>query len=218
MLSSLHVIVENIVKADNEKDSVDEMDIDGKLCSDDNKMILIREEPITYNYYHNDIWFVISKFICPEDVSCFARICKQTEYICTTATFWNNLYKRHYRDMDKMPDRLKPEYMLRLGGLRACVIRSLYFTYEPFLKRLPLLVQQDSCILEKRECVASWAIEIKDNWHFCYKLKQKLRPGSRAAISEQIKMKNSFLEVYQDIYQNTEENCKILVVITFEFI
>lgn len=43
--------------------------------------------------YPLDIWFIISEYIEPEAVGKFARICKSSYYVTTTAKFWFYLYK-----------------------------------------------------------------------------------------------------------------------------
>lgn len=165
-----------------------------------------------YTVHHIDIWFLISEHILPEDVGRFSQICLDTAYVCQTAKFWNHLYKRHYKPEVNMPVRLQPECMVRVGGLRTCTIRSLFYGYPLFVDRLAAFEQQDIFALVKRECVAAWVVQVKDSWHFCFKLKQKIVPGTRIAESEKIRHLNKFHKIFKDIYQNTEESCKILVV------
>lgn len=165
-----------------------------------------------YAQYAIDIWFLISKHIQPEDVCRFALICRQTAGICTSSSFWLNLYKKYYRDIDGLPTRLQPECMVRFGGLRACVIQTLFYTYKPFVDRLKVSLSQDFHCVVKRECVGNWTYRIKDHWLFCYKLKQKIADNSRLGRAERIRKSQKFLDIQRDIYQNSEEGCKILVV------
>lgn len=43
---------------------------------------------------------------------------------------------RHYNRSASLPIRLQPESMEKMHCLRACVIRSLYHTYRPFVSRI----------------------------------------------------------------------------------
>lgn len=167
-----------------------------------------------YAEYPIDIWHLIGRFVRPEDVCRFALICRQTAYVASTSSFWLNLYKSNYRAAEvlDLPVRLQPDCMVRIGGLRACVIRSLFYIYRPFIERLPTLAGQDFHLLTKRECITSWCKQIKDNWVFCYKLRQKFAIGSRQEISERLRKSKRFIEFHNDPYQNSEEGCKILVV------
>lgn len=165
-----------------------------------------------YAVYPIDIWILISKHIQPEDVCRFALICRQTAAICASASFWSHLYNSNYRLVDNLPVRLQPECMVRFGGLRACVIRSLHYTYRPFVDKLKEAATQDFHCVEKRECVGQWTFPIKDQWIFCYKLKQKLLANSRLSEADRIRRSAKLLAIHSDIYQNTEEGCKILVV------
>jgi hypothetical protein len=45
--------------------------------------------------YPLDIWFLISEYILPEDVSTFSRICKSALHVVGTAKFWFHLYRRY---------------------------------------------------------------------------------------------------------------------------
>jgi hypothetical protein len=45
--------------------------------------------------YPLDIWFLISEYILPENVSTFARICKSASHVVSTAKFWFHLYRRY---------------------------------------------------------------------------------------------------------------------------
>lgn len=165
-----------------------------------------------YAVYPIDVWLLISKHIQPENVCRFALICRQTAAICSSSSFWSHLYKTYYIPVADLPTRLQPECMVRFGGLRSCVIQSLHYMYQPFVDRLREATAQDFHCVEKRECVGSWTYRIKDHWLFCYKLKQKVLANSRLSDAERIRRSKRLLDIHSDIYQNTEEGCKILVV------
>lgn len=168
------------------------------------------EEDHVFSNYPVDIWFLISQHIQPEDVGRFSLICRTTASICASPGFWFTLYKRHYKNTyDRIvPVRLQPDCMVRLHGLRACAIRSLFFTYKPFVDRLPALVQQDFHNLKSFWIVSSWVATDKNDWTFCY----KLRAGMVAPADDAEGSGGSSLNNFRDIHYNPEKGCKVLVV------
>lgn len=167
-----------------------------------------------YNIFPNDIWFLISEYIRPEDVMRFALICKQTYAITTTLKFWKNLYRRCYRTNVELPVRLQLDCMARPRGTRACAIRSLFFTYPPFVEQERLQSQQDFHSLIRHRVVQFWFQQVSvDKFQYFFKLKRKLMPGSRSYESEQLQRKNGrSLKALRDVYCNSEESCKLLMV------
>lgn len=163
-----------------------------------------------YTVHPIDIWFLIAEHIEAADVGRFAAICSQTAYVCQTAKFWNDLYRRYYIESPVIPERLRPDCMTRRDGLRACVIRSLFYVYRPFVRRLKTCEEQDFFALVKRECLVAWVTQEKECWHFCFKLKRSIESSSRMANAQPVHFK--FGKAFTDIYHNPEESCKILVV------
>ncbi|KAJ9578673.1 hypothetical protein L9F63_005097 [Diploptera punctata] len=162
--------------------------------------------------YPLDIWFLISEHIRPEDVSTFARICKSALHVVNTAKFWFHLYRRHYKTVPNLPERLQPECMVRLYGLRACVIRALHYTYPPFVNKLKsvTIFEGDAHMLTKRQCVLVWYKKLKNQWLFCFKLKQSnfvIGRGSGGTARQP-----DLLEMLEDISANQDEGCKVLQV------
>nr|CAD7402998.1 unnamed protein product [Timema cristinae] len=160
--------------------------------------------------YPLDVWFLISEHIRPEDVSVFAGICKSALHVTNTAKFWFHLYKRHYRSVPNLPERLQPECMVRLYGLRTCVIRALHFMYPPFVNKVKAITtfEEDPHVLTKRQCVLMWIKKCKNQWLFFFKLKQ-----SRFVIGRgpSIKAKQpDLLEMLEDVSSNHDEGCKVL--------
>lgn len=162
-----------------------------------------------FSNYPVDIWFLIAQHIQPEDVGLFSSICQMTASICATPSFWFSLYKRFYRNDNEsiVPVRLQPDCMVRLHSLRACVIRSLFFTYQPFVERLPALARQDFHNLKSFWIVSSWVAADKNDWTFCYKLRSG--PPTLADSSEN---SGNSLNNFRDIFFNPEKGCKVLVV------
>lgn len=173
----------------------------------------VTENEHIYNDFPNDIWFLISEFVAPEDVPRFALICKQTYAITTTLKFWKNLYRRFYKAGVELPIRLQLDCMARWRGTRACTIRSLFFTYPLFVNRTLVQPQQDFHSLVKRRVVQFWFQQVSPSkfWYF-YKLKRKLQPGTRTYDSEQLQRRDGkSMKALRDVYCNTEEGCSLLM-------
>lgn len=171
------------------------------------------ENEHTYNNFPNDIWFLISEFIHPDDVIRFALICKQTYSITTTLKFWRNLYRRCYKAGVELPVRLQSDCMTRPRGIRACTIRSLFFTYPLLVNRALAQSQQDFHLLVKRRVIQFWFQQVSPvKFHYFYKLKRKLQPGSRTYHSEQLQRRDGkSMKALRDVYYNTEEGCSLLM-------
>lgn len=167
-----------------------------------------------YNFFPNDIWFLISEYIQPEDLIRFALICKQTYTITTTLKFWKSLYRRYYNANVELPVRLQLDCMTRPRGIRACAIRSLFFTYPPFVNRVRSQSQQDFHSLIKHRVIQFWFQQVNAvKFLYFYKLKRKLLPGSRPFESEQLQRKDGrSIKALRDVYCNSEEGCSLLMV------
>lgn len=172
------------------------------------------EDEHVYNHYSNDIWYLIAEHIQPENVQCFALICKQTYAITTTMKFWRNLYRRYNNPLIDLPVRLQRDCMTRPGGYRACAIRSLFYTYPLFVDRLQIQSNQDTNALIKRHLVHFWYQQINaSKFLYFYKLKRKSSAGSRVYESEQLQRKdNKAMKALRDVYMNSEEGCCLLIV------
>lgn len=172
------------------------------------------EDDHNYNFFPNDIWFLISEYIRPEDVTRFALICKQTYIITTTLKFWRNLYRRYYKPTVELPVRLQLDCMTRPRGTRPCAIRSLFFTYPLFVNRIRSQSLQDFHSLNKLRVVQFWFERVNTGkFLYFYKLKHKLHPGSRTYESEQLQRRDGkSIKALRDVYCNTEEGCRLLVV------
>lgn len=120
--------------------------------------------------YPIDIWFLISEYIKPEDVGKFALICRASWSVTLSAKFWFGLYRRYYRGVSGLPERLQPESMVRLYGLRACVIRALHYFYTPFNESVLCITRnfhEHPSALVKRICVTAWHERIsKTSWMY----------------------------------------------------
>jgi hypothetical protein len=127
-----------------------------------------------YFVYPFDFWEILGSFIRPEEVGTFARLCHATYAVVNRPSFWIALYKKYYKPAPGIPERLQPDCMVRARGMRAHVIRALYYTYDPFIHRMGDLRKSifDPHILKDRICVKSW----QTNYSRYVKSRQKIVP------------------------------------------
>ncbi len=154
-----------------------------------------------YFYYPFDFWEILGSFILPEEVGTFARLCRDSYAVVNRPQFWVGLYERHFKPVAGMPERLRPDCMCRARGLKANVVRALYYTYDPFVERTMTLRRAicDPHVLKERICVKSW--QTTGSSHGQWKLFIKFQhPNKRSASSssnvlwDRIKPKISSLE------------------------
>ncbi|KAG8242137.1 hypothetical protein J6590_071888 [Homalodisca vitripennis] len=113
------------------------------------------------NTYPLDIWHILSKYIRPEDIATFSAICRNSWSVVQTPTFWLSLYKRYYKNVPNLPSRLQPACMVRHHGLKACVIRSLFYMYPPLAARIDRASMSAPYHLKSRQCISMWQESIK---------------------------------------------------------
>ncbi|XP_026739890.1 transmembrane protein 183 isoform X1 [Trichoplusia ni] len=154
------------------------------------------------NEYPEIIFYLISKYIKPEDVARFARINKACYAVTRNRSFWTLLYKRYCENHPKLPEKLKAD-SLKAYGLRQTVIRALYHTYDIFIKRI---VRQDTKPndLVNRSCVNVWYCKGLTYWNVYFKLK---KPQYAPLETER-----DFLEEMDRIDANSEEDTQVLLV------
>lgn len=169
--------------------------------------------------YPLDFWFLLSEYVRPEDVGRFAGICKSAWYVVNTPKFWFSLYKRYYKSIPQMPERLQPECMVRHYGLKSCVVRALFYMYPPFVARISstefMQVKVDAVYqLKTRQCILMWNEKLKnDRWMFCFKLRHNELRYRQPTNGH----KPDLLETLEDISANTEQGCKVLQVTCSEY-
>ncbi|XP_014259463.1 transmembrane protein 183 isoform X2 [Cimex lectularius] len=82
-----------------------------------------------------EIWYTISGYILPMDVLSFALICKQSYFVLNMPSFWIRLYKRYSLTNARVPPKLKNDILEKTLGLKTNVVKSLFFSYPPFVNR-----------------------------------------------------------------------------------
>ncbi|KAG6799863.1 transmembrane protein [Apis mellifera caucasica] len=172
--------------------------------------------------YPLDIWFIISEYISPEAIGKFAQICRSSYYVVSTGKFWFHLYKSYYKFVPGLPERLQPQCMVRTHGLRACVIRTLHYTYFALKRKVDdvsYLRQDEPHSLIKRQCCLMWHKEGKMRWYFYFKLKELSKTTNNLLKQKKNTngKKTDFIEMLEDVAVNIEEGCKILRVTCLKY-
>ncbi|KAK3917618.1 Transmembrane protein 183 [Frankliniella fusca] len=199
-----------------EGDAVEDFDLKGRTTvfvedSDSSKPYLIL--PM-------DIWFAIGEHIPPEGVKAFASICRSTQKVTYSARFWFALYRRYYKksDLQLLPVRLRPQNMT-ICGLKANVIRSLFFMYPPFIERLKPRIGRE-CDLQpilRRKCINTWYTHKGKVWTYWFKLKQiNVRKGRCQSLYSLSNKK--LLEMEREISINEEQFSKVLQVTSLQYL
>lgn len=63
------------------------------------------ESNTSWGNCHIDIWFVIAKYLRPEDTTTFSLICKKTAAVTESEVFWKNMFDRYIRSKYPWLDR-----------------------------------------------------------------------------------------------------------------
>ncbi|CAG0898475.1 unnamed protein product [Darwinula stevensoni] len=171
--------------------------------------------------YPLDVWFLISEHIAPEDVANFAGICKSTLYVVNSAKFWYTLYKRFYKEVPGMPERLLPECMERPCGLRPCVVRTLFYTHPPFIERAKRIAfRGEPHDLIGLCCSLIWHKKRHSQFEFNLKLHSgHVNVGGVPGhpYSAHHSKPPDLLEMLTDLNANPEHGCRVLQVICGTF-
>lgn len=81
--------------------------VDDELLEETNKPSLMSHSPKNKRIekpkeeygalYPSDLWFLIARYIPPEDLARFALICKDAYRVVLSAHFWMQLCKRYFK-------------------------------------------------------------------------------------------------------------------------
>lgn len=170
--------------------------------------------------YPLDLWYILSDYIQPEDVKIFACICKNALAVVNSFRFWLRLYQRYYKNGIILPERLQPECIIRPRGLRARVIRSLYYTYPSFANRLRATQPFDdkSHTLVRSQCILTWHEKVKNNWNFYFKFLRILSDRHEFGVKKKGRGISDLLQILDDINNNSEDGYQVLQVTCQTFI
>ncbi|OWF48363.1 transmembrane protein 183-like [Mizuhopecten yessoensis] len=163
--------------------------------------------------YPIDLWYVLSRYVHPEDLTVFFRLNHSTFSVSSTIQFWRGLYKRYAKDLSKLPDYLQPICLERIHGLRQRVIRALFFVYPVLISRTitvaPFQDQQLCYNLTGHLCLVSWHERNKNMWNFNFKFRKE-RMGE---INSLLRLKGepqSLRSGYSDLHHNLENDSYVL--------
>lgn len=173
------------------------------------------------NDYPIDLWYILSEYIRPEDVGRFAGICRSSFEVVCTAKFWFHLYRKYYNITPSLPEQLQPECLVRKYGLRAAVIRSLYYMYPHFVSKLKLnscnVVFQHPDILKNRVCDSMWYCQRDGWWRYSFKLRETINNSKQLCRITNFK-RHDLLEFLDDVSANPDEHCRVLQITSKHFI
>uniref|UniRef100_A0A0B7A6I5 Uncharacterized protein n=1 Tax=Arion vulgaris TaxID=1028688 RepID=A0A0B7A6I5_9EUPU len=166
--------------------------------------------------YPQDLWFLVSEYIQPEDIGIFCRICHGAHAVTLTATFWRRLYDRlNVKVTDSLPSHFRPHSMERLHGLRARVIRSLFYLYSTLMPRVqgrgPM--EDEPHCLKGHRCLLAWHQPATKGWQFCFKFQ---KPSLKILTSHRPVSKLDVYHGYNDLFttqKKVAQFCKSHVVI-----
>ncbi|KAL7985436.1 hypothetical protein Chor_004006 [Crotalus horridus] len=165
-LEASFVPTDEILSVAESCDSGDEMDSNEYFTTDRKKKSKRHKESsecMVGKEYPIDIWLMLASYIRPEDTVNFSLICKKAWTVTCTAVFWTRLYRRHYNRSASLPIRLQPESMEKMYCLRACVIRSLYHMYRPFVSQIarnPTIPETTPSSLKNSKCSFCGTLEL----------------------------------------------------------
>jgi hypothetical protein len=168
--------------------------------------------------YPLDLWFILGSYIDPEDISLFARICKSAHIVIHSAMFWHELYKRYFNADIDLPMHLQPHCISHNHGLRTRVVRSLFYLYPAFQRRVKNTASfgHDPDVLTGARCLLMWHKQVKNLWHFFFKFRLPRR--SQCHLSAVVGDNEDRLLSDINIHDNTEEDCCVLQVLATNYI
>ncbi|XP_033105228.1 transmembrane protein 183B-like [Anneissia japonica] len=151
------------------------------------------------------IWFLLSKYIAPEDVWRFACLCYDACAVTNTVAFWRSLYFRYKDEKIKLPRFLSSELIEGIYGVRYLTICALYIMYEPFRRRTVIHTpigegSTSPYTLINQICKYTWS---------------EYKPGGECTcylLFEDIPKTKTLLQFDNDIYANNFKNQTILRV------
>ena len=179
-----------------------------------------------------DFWHVLATYIPPQEIGLFALICRDAHSVTWTQAFWRHLYLRicHSGTQDQLPQRLSTSTLLhRPRGLRACVIRALHITHQPFVSAGRGSGWPDPQRLIGTTCMLHWTKRsAQKQVTFFFKLRDAAAVEGKVTRRERVEEKEdwynetrededqgrdeNFLEEMSDIDHNPEEGCRVMQV------
>lgn len=170
--------------------------------------------------YPLDLWYLLSKFIRPEDVLRFSLICKGAFQAVIFSAFWLHLYNIYVGEPEKLPEHLQPTRIDCGTGLRARVVRALFHQYGELKNRLVTVTGDSSCMdaLLFHWCSSVWFRQKmkKDTkiWMFYFKLFEK----TRGLDTKPRRFSKKWFNTVDFVRDNPDEGFTVLAVSCLNFI
>lgn len=172
------------------------------------------------NTYPEDLWHILSIFIRPEGVLNFALICKGSLNAVSSIRFWLRLYNIYVQDQEKLPSSLRPDRVDCGPGLRARVVRALFYSFDTLKKRLVRKVKGISCMdgLLYWTCCSMWFRQTTTRketkiWMFYFRFCQ-----SKTFKFKPERYSKKWLESADFLRDNPEEGLPVLAVSCLNFV
>lgn len=192
----------------------DDTEITPEIADDGTKQLVYKKKKDTNRIedrpgieFPEIVFYLLSKYIKPEDIGTFAKINKSAYAVTKSKAFWILQYKRYCENHPKLPDRLRSD-SLKAYGLRQTVIRALYHTYDKFNRRI---CRRDAHpnVLVSWVCVNVWYDRGLTYWNVYFKLKKPHMLNSQPSIEK------DFIEELGRVDANPEEGAQVLMVCVF---
>lgn len=155
--------------------------------------------------YPPDIWFLIAKYIPPEELYRFSLICKDAYRVILSVHFWKQICKRYQGDETSLPRELRNVSDSR-RGLRARAIRLLYLRCPSLMKRIkpPVAPRYEPYTLQGMRLLLAWHEKEGSVWNFYFKWINRNVDARDYRRSE--------------LFENTEAGCRVLKATCSEFV
>lgn len=160
-----------------------------------------------YRVLTQDIWDTIGKYIRPENVSTFARLCRFSYYVTLRVSFWLSLYYRYVEGFEEVD-------AVEVRGLRASVIRALHRVHGP-LRRKTFGGATDRIIGAR--CCGFWQVAKTDSPTMCFLFQSLNQRSNERHQRLSTSSAPSVVEQRRSLYENCDENLMALTVITNDY-
>ena len=124
------------------------------------------------------------------------------------------------KEGDSLPDKLRRECRDKIHGLASLVIRSLFFTYQPFRERTRSITsfENDPDRLLGMRCVLMWYKRVLDRWHYFFKFHKEYSSSCNLGRNTSLnyRQRDNLLNS-SDVHYNREESCNVLEIVALSF-
>jgi len=216
----------HIHKKDDDQQQFEDLENEKPLNSKDALKKETKEElgDLSARIYPFDMWDILSRYIHPESINVYTRLCKSAYFSVQRVSFWLNLYDRcghlpSKRVLQKtgkeiLPEALQSDYVNQYcrGNLRLHVIRALFYTHDPFRERLSTIQKQpDPHSVVGNTCLGAWTVRKSDGYYrFYFKVASKCIPNEVVEAVSDNWENNADVNHSANINIGQEEYCRLL--------